>query len=40
MNSIEMIYYDRNDISEGIDVNKTRQSKQFDICHYWYIGIF
>ena len=29
-------YYDRIDISEGIDVNKTNESKQCMICHYWY----
>ena len=31
-----MLYYDRIDISEGIDVNKTSKSKGCDICHYWY----
>ena len=31
-----MLYYDRIDISEGIDVNKTNASKECDICHYWY----
>ena len=31
-----MLEYDRIDISEGIDVNKTNTSKQCDICHYWY----
>ena len=31
-----MLEYDRIDISEGIDVNKTRLLKQCDICHYWY----
>ena len=31
-----MIYYDRIDVSEGIDVNKTSASKECDICHYWY----
>ena len=31
-----MLYYDRIDISEGIDVNKTSASKECDICHYWY----
>ena len=31
-----MLEYDRIDISEGIDVNKTRASKECDICHYWY----
>ena len=29
-----MLEYDRNDISEGIDVNKTSLSKECDICHY------
>ena len=32
-----MLEYDRIDISEGIVVNKTRLSKECDICHYWYI---
>ena len=31
-----MLEYNRIDISEGIDVNKTRESKECDICHYWY----
>ena len=31
-----MLYYDRIDISEGIDVNKTSESKECDIRHYWY----
>ena len=30
-----MLEYERIDISEGIDVNKTNSSKEFDICHYW-----
>ena len=34
-----MIYYDRIDVSEGIDVNKTSASKECDICHYWYFLI-
>ena len=29
-----MLKYDRIDISEGIDVNKTNLSKECDICHY------
>ena len=29
-----MIYYDRIDFSEGIDVNKTSGSKGCNICHY------
>ena len=31
-----MLYFDRIDVSEGIDVNKTSASKDYDICHYWY----
>ena len=31
-----MIYYDRIDVSEGIDVNKTSASKWCDVCYYWY----
>ena len=30
-----MIYYDRIDVSEGIDVNKTSKSKEEEICQYW-----
>ena len=31
-----ILCYDRIDISEGIDVNRTSASKECDICHYWY----
>ena len=31
-----MLYYDRIDVSKGIDVNKTGASQECDICHYWY----
>ena len=31
-----MLEYDKKDISEGIDINKTNASKECDICHYWY----
>ena len=31
-----MLEYDRIDISEGIDVNKTNASKECDIYHNWY----
>ena len=31
-----MLEYERIDISEGIDINKTNLSKECDICHYWY----
>ena len=31
-----MLEYDRIDISDGIDVNKTNASKESNTCHYWY----
>ena len=31
-----MIHFDKNDISEGIDVNITNASKECDVCHYPY----
>ena len=31
-----MLYFDRIDVSEGIDSNKINASKECDICHYWY----
>ena len=31
-----MLEYDRIDISDGIDINKTNASKERKICHYWY----
>ena len=31
-----MLEYDKIDISEGIDLNKSDKSKERDICHYWY----
>ena len=30
-----MLYFDRIDVSEGIDINRSK-SKKCDICHYWY----
>ena len=32
----KLLYYDRIDVSEGIDVNKISTSKECDVCHYWY----
>ena len=32
----KILEYDRIDISEGIDINRTNASKECDICHYWY----
>ena len=31
-----MLYFNRIDISEGIDVNKTGALKECDVYHYWY----
>ena len=31
-----MIEYERIDISERIDVDKTNKSKECMLCHYWY----
>ena len=31
-----MLEYERIDISDGIDVNKTNKSKECMLCHYWY----
>ena len=36
MNNIKILYYNRIDISLGIDKNKTSTSKDCDICQYWY----
>ena len=32
-----MLEYDRINIVEGIDFNKTDASKECNICHYWYL---
>ena len=31
-----MIEYERIDISERIDLDKTNKSKECMLCHYWY----
>ena len=37
MQIIKMLYYDRSDVSEGIDVNKTSASEEeCDACYYCY----
>ena len=30
-----MLYYDRTDVFESININKICASKQCGICHYW-----
>ena len=31
-----MLAYEKIDISDGIDVNKSDESKEWTLCHYWY----
>ena len=31
-----MLYFERINVSKGIDVNRTRESKECDIFLYWY----
>ena len=30
-----MLYYDRSDVSEVTDVDKTSEQNECDVCHYW-----
>ena len=30
-----MLYHDTIDVSGEIDVNKTSESKEWNMCHYW-----
>ena len=32
-----MLQYQKIDISEGIDINKTNASKECELCHYWFL---
>ena len=34
---LSMLENNRIGISEEIDVNKTKKSKEYGICHYWYV---
>ena len=31
-----MLQYEKIDVAEGIDTNKTSASKEYMLCHYWY----
>ena len=31
-----MLQYQKIDVSEGIDINKTSASKECELCHYWF----
>ena len=35
-----MLRYQKINISEGIDVNKTSASKECELCHYWFFKDF
>ena len=34
--SVKLLQYERINVSEGIDVNKTSESKECELCHYWF----
>ena len=34
---VKMLYYNKINISEGININKSNKSKECMICHHWYI---
>ena len=36
LHQLKMLYCNRIDTSEGIDINKTSASKEHDISYYWY----
>ena len=33
---LKMLQYEKIDVSEGIDVNKTSASKECELCHHWF----
>ena len=35
-----MLQFEKIDVSEGIDVNKTSASKECMLCHYWFFKDF
>ena len=36
--NIKVLQYERTDISDGIDFDKTNNSVECMICHYWYFN--
>ena len=36
MRVMKMLQHDKIDVSEGIDINKTSESRECMLCHYWY----
>ena len=35
--SVKMLHYEKIDASEGIDVNKTSVSIEYELCRYWFL---
>ena len=33
---LQVLHFDKIDVSKGTDVNKTSASKECDVCYYWY----
>ena len=33
-----MMQYNKADVSEGTDSNKTSASKECELCHYWFLN--
>ena len=33
-----MLHYDKIDLSKGIDLNKSNNSKEYMVCHYWFFN--
>ena len=31
-----MFYYNKANVSKGLDINKSNKWKEWIICHYWY----
>ena len=37
MNNLKVLHFDKVEVSEATGGNKASASKEFGICHYWYI---
>ena len=38
MRNKNLVCYNRTNVSEETDVNETSESKECDVCHYWYLS--
>ena len=34
---MKMLRYHKINVSEGLDVNKTSESKEYELCYYWFL---